>query len=231
MKSSKAETRSAAVASMFSCIIFDLDGTLLDSLADIASSMNTVLAHDGLPVHDPAAYRYFVGDGMRTLVSRCLPEGRRDTVTVDHYYTLVRQEYRRQWMNRTRPYPGIMELLDELKRRPLDLAVLSNKPHDFTVDTIAHYFPENMFRIAWGARPGKPKKPDPYSALEMAGLLNSAPDECLYLGDTSIDMKTARAAGMYGVGVSWGFRPVDELIENGARRIIEQPSELLTLLK
>ena len=217
---------------MFCAVLFDLDGTLLDTLEDLADSTNAALSAAGLPAHPVDAYRYYVGDGVENLVRRSVPDAvASDAATVAKVRDRMREEYARRWSVKTRPYAGVAELLDELERRAVPMAVLSNKPDDFVGEMVQHYFPRWHFAAAVGARPGVPRKPDPTAALEVASRLARPTSAFLYLGDTNTDMQTARAAGMYPVGALWGFRPESELREAGAARLIARPAELLELLE
>jgi phosphoglycolate phosphatase len=211
-------------------VVFDLDGTLLDTVQDLADSVNIVLSSFGFPQHDTEAYKYFVGDGVEELARRALPEGHRDQATLAQSVAAIREEYSRRWANKTRPYEGVPELLDALSASDIRMAILSNKPDDSTRATVSRLLPKWHFEPVVGASPSVPMKPDPGGALAIARSLNLPPDEFLYLGDTATDMKTARAAGMYPVGALWGFRTAEELIENGARTTIGKPSQLLELL-
>lgn len=210
--------------------IFDLDGTLLDTLEDLADSMNAVLRVTGYPEHPVDAYRYFVGDGVEMLVRRALSPLDPDEELVRRCMDAMAEEYGRRWANKTRPYPGIPELLDALEARAFPKAVFSNKPDAFVRMTVDRLLAGWHFDPVRGARPGEPKKPDPAGALEIAAYLKIQPQECLYLGDTNTDMRTARRAGMYAVGVTWGFRSAAELVASGAQRLLEHPIELLELL-
>lgn len=214
----------------YDAVIFDLDGTLLDTLADLADSMNHVLERRGLPPHALAAYKRFVGDGIENLVLRALPEEMRTQDTIAGCLVEMRSEYGRRWADKTRPYDGIPALLDALVARGLKLAVLSNKPNDFTQLTVARLLPVWRFEAVVGLRAGAPRKPDPSSALQIVDALALPPQRFLYVGDTDTDMKTARAAGMYAVGALWGFRTAAELSANGAQSLIGRPEELLELL-
>lgn len=211
-------------------IIFDLDGTLLDTLADLADSGNAALAALGLPPHPDDAYRYFVGLGIEELVRRMLPEDKRDPATLKEATALTAGEYKRRWKDKTRPYDGIPELLADLRLRGLPVCVLSNKPQVYTDLTVEAFFPGRPFTHVRGARPEVPNKPHPAGALALAQELGLSPGSIVFVGDTATDMKTARGAGMLPVGVLWGFRDEAELKENGALRIIAQPMELLRLL-
>ncbi len=215
----------------YRAVIFDLDGTLLDSLEDLADSMNAVLARQQFPVHAVDRYRYFVGDGISELVRRVLPEQLRTDSLVAENIRWMSAEYEQRWNKKTRPYPGIVELLAALTDADLRMAVLSNKPDPFTKIMVPALLPGWNFEPILGARPGVPVKPDPQAALEIAGQLKVEPHEIFYLGDTATDMRTATAAGMMAVGVAWGFRTVEELRQNGAQRIIHYPTDLLPLLQ
>ncbi len=211
-------------------VIFDLDGTLLDTLADLADSGNAALAALGLPPHPDDAYRYFVGLGIEELVRRMLPEDKRDPVILKEATALTAGEYKRRWKDKTRPYDGILELLAALRLRGLPVCVLSNKPQVYTDLTVEAFFPGGPFTHVRGARPEVPNKPHPAGALALAQDLGLSPGSIVFVGDTATDMKTARGAGMLPVGVLWGFRDEAELQQSGARRIIARPMELLHLL-
>lgn len=215
----------------YKAILFDLDGTLVDSLEDLADSMNRVLAAMGFPGHPLASYRYFVGDGVEMLVRRSLPSEVVGEETVSEGIALMREEYGSNWAMKTRPYDGIVELLDRLKEFGCTLAVFSNKPHAMTVKVVDHFFRDHPFAAVWGARNGIAKKPSPQGALKLASELGILPRDFLYLGDTNIDMRTAKGAGMKAVGAGWGFRTVDELLRSGADRVISQPLEMLDLFR
>lgn len=214
----------------YRAVLFDLDGTLLDTLEDLADSINAVLIRLGFPVYGPDDYRTFIGDGVELLARRALPEDRRDDAMVSLIVAEGRREYGRRWADKTRVYEGIEGLLDTLTGRGIRMAVLSNKPDDFTGMMVSHYLPRWQFDAVWGARVDVPKKPDPGAALAIASLLRVPPSQFLYLGDTDTDMRTARSAGMFPVGALWGFRTGDELIKNGARALIDRPGDLLGLL-
>jgi len=214
----------------YKAVLFDLDGTLLDTLKDIADSVNTALDHLGFPKHELKAYRYFVGDGREALAIRALPEQHRDMITVDQLATSIEAEYSKRWANNTRPYQGIPEMLGALKDLGIKMAILSNKPQSFTELMVSGLLPQWRFEVVVGALPSMPKKPDPTAALQIAQQLNIHAIEFLYLGDSDVDMKTATAAGMYPVGALWGFRNTDELLAGGAKELIQHPADLLHLL-
>ena len=215
----------------FQAIILDVDGTLLDTLQDLADSMDSTLRHFGFAVHALEKYKYFVGDGMENLVRRSVPDSAKtDPRLISRCIEMMRQIYERNWNVKSRPYPGIPELLDALTARGLKMAVLSNKPHVLTQRVIEALLPTWRFDVVMGERPPVPRKPDPSSALGIANRLGVEPAGFLYLGDTATDMKTANAAGMYAVGALWGFRNAEELILSGAKKLIAKPAELLELL-
>ncbi|MCA9613044.1 MAG: HAD family hydrolase [Polyangiales bacterium] len=202
--------------------VFDLDGTLVDSLEDIAVAMNDVLEAAGLPTHSLDAYRGFVGWGAADLVHRAAPTG-------DHATLLAafKQRYHGRGLEKaSRPYDGVPELLRALVERRVPVAVLSNKPHAATVAVVARFFPDVPFVAVLGARDDVPHKPDPTAALEIADTLGVSPSECVFVGDTEVDMQTARRANMTPVGVAWGFR-AESLEGAGAATVIARPDELL----
>ena len=214
----------------YKAILFDLDGTLLDTLEDLATAANRALGTLGLPAHPTDAYRVFVGDGLRTLAERILPGEQRSAAWVDALVAAFEREYSRTWNERTAPYAGVPEMLDRLTGDGYRMSVLSNKPDAFTRLCVEQLLPHWTFAPLYGQRPGVPKKPDPAAALAIAAELDLDPAEVLYLGDTATDMHTARAAGMAAVGVLWGFRSADELHAAGARHLITHPGELAPLL-
>lgn len=231
----------------FRGILFDLDGTLADTLADLANATNWALTQLGCPTHAVDSYRLKVGDGARELCARALPADRQ--ALADDAVRLMRERYNKHCFELTRLYPGIPELIAELATRRYRLAVLSNKPDDFTKGMIQHYFPNpeapsrqpttprggsgaaiGPFDIVRGQLPNVPLKPDPTAALQIAQALGVAPWEWLYLGDTNTDMRTATAAGMTAVGALWGFRDRKELESSGAQHLVARPEEVLDLL-
>ncbi len=214
----------------FDAALFDLDGTLLDTLEDIADSMNRVLSNHGYPVHALGDFKLFVGSGVPVLVERTLPREARHAETIEKLHGEFLAQYARSWKNKTKPYDGVPEMLDGLVERGLTLAVLSNKPDDFTKLCVTDLLPKWRFEMVVGLHDGIPAKPDPTGALQIAERLGVVPARILYLGDTSIDMKTALESGMYPVGVLWGFRSLEELQASGARVTVARPQDVLTLL-
>jgi len=211
-------------------IIFDLDGTLLDTLADLASAMNAALAGAGLPTHPVEDYKMFVGAGLIKLVHRAAPGSADDPALEARLAADMRAEYATCWNVTTRPYDGVGEMLDALARRGTPVGVFSNKPHEFTVLCVTKLLDTWSFGGVLGIDERTPRKPDPAGALAVAGELGTEPARTLYVGDTGTDMMTANSAGMYAVGVTWGFRDVEELQAGGARQIITAPAQLLDLL-
>ncbi|NOX53686.1 MAG: HAD family hydrolase [Planctomycetes bacterium] len=211
-------------------VCFDLDGTLLDTLHDIADAANSVLRQYSCPPHPVDAYRLMIGDGVNVLFQRALPPDRQDPELIQQCADGFRRAYAECWNVHTKPYPGIPELLDALTRRGLKLAVLSNKPHKHTRDCVAAYLSRWRFETVLGQRDDVPRKPDPAGAHEAAAEMGLPPEQILYLGDTAVDMQTARAAGMFPVGALWGYRSAEELRQAGAEVLIDRPSELLNLL-
>lgn len=214
----------------YRAVLFDLDGTLLDTLEDIAGAANRVLSGRGLPTHPISAYRQFVGEGAGVLFSRALPQTHQDEVLVNACVGEFNEDYGRNYMEASKPYPGIPELLSALAARDLKLAVLSNKPDHITKKCVQMLLPNRDFDVVRGQRDSVPRKPHPRGALDISETLKVAPSDFIYIGDTAIDMKTAVSAGMFPVGVLWGFRTLKELRENGALAIVEDPLEILSLL-
>ncbi len=207
--------------------LFDMDGTIVDSLADIGGSMNLALRDLGLPEHSIAAYRHLVGEGAASLVARALPPGRE--ALRDDALARYRSHYARNMVALSRPYAGIVALLDALARRGDRLGVVTNKP-EAPARAIAHaLFARETFGVVVGERAGLAKKPDPAPALAAAEALGIAPADCVFVGDTAIDVLTARAAGMRSVGVLWGFRDREELEEAGVDHVVERADEILRL--
>ena len=214
----------------FNAICFDLDGTLVDSLADLANCTNKILIQHGFPEHPEAAYRYFVGDGSKMLMTRALPEEVRNESFIEECRQDFEAIYRECWDEKTVPYEHIPELLNALERLKIKLTVLSNKPHEFTLLAVNKLLPSWYFDIILGQREGVPCKPDPTGMLEICQKLKIPSGSFIYLGDTATDMKTSVAAGCFSVGVLWGFRSEEELRDNGANAIVNDPLDVLDLL-
>lgn len=209
---------------MWKAVLFDLDGTLNDTLTDISTAMNHALRAHGLPEFAVDAYRYLVGDGAKKLAERAVRDRQDLREAVQRTYQAY---YETHALVTTRPYDGIPELLAALRALGLRLCVLSNKPDADTRNVIAHFFPQVDFAVVRGQVEGVPVKPDPAGALAVAAQMGIKPDDFLYLGDTSVDMTCARNAGMHPIGVLWGFREAQELLDSGAEHLIAAPMDLL----
>jgi phosphoglycolate phosphatase len=208
-------------------VIFDLDGTLLDTIDDIAMAMNRVLESRNLEAYSVAAYKRLVGEGIEEMVRRALSPRHLPDEEIAGFVRDYRREYECCWRAHSRPYPFIPELLGELARRGVKTAVLSNKSHPFTEAMTLELLAAFRFDVIRGAMPGVPLKPDPQPALMTAGEMGVPPASVIFLGDTKVDMKTAVAAGMFPVGALWGFRSAEELTANGAAALVASPLKLL----
>jgi len=215
-------------------VIFDLDGTLLDSIEDIAEASNRVYGSRGLAPFSIEEMKRLVGEGAEELVRKVFA-ARGIPAPGDDEIAAILRDYRREyetvWRAHSRPYAGVPELLSGLARSGVRTAVLSNKAQMFTAVMVAELFPAHHFDIVRGALPGVPLKPDPAPALAIAAELGVAPAACAFVGDTSIDMLTARAAGMCAVGARWGFRTAEELRSSGADILAASPTDILSLLQ
>jgi len=210
-------------------LIFDLDGTLVDSLRGIADTLNRTLDSHGLPGHSDANVRSFVGNGLRNLITRAAPQGA-EPALIDSLLALYRKDYELTWQNGSPPYPGIIAMLDELQRDGFTMAVLSNKVHDFTVKMVRDIFPSIHFAHILGQRDGLPHKPDPAGALQLADAIGASPENCVIIGDSTMDLETAANAGMRSIAVSWGYHDRRRLEAAGPGHIIDHPPELRPLL-
>ena len=207
-------------------LIFDLDGTLVDSLQGIAASLNRALEGAGLPQHSEPAVRGFIGDGARVLIQRSAPLDAAETL-IHSLEQVFKVDYEVTWPSGTFAYAGIVELLESLQGRGYSLAVLSNKPHPFTVAIVAQLFPSIQFAIVLGQGPGVSHKPDPGGALQIATAMGRAAEDCWMIGDSTMDLETARNAGMRAMAVTWGFHDRERLVAEGADSIADQPDFLL----
>ena len=209
--------------------IFDLDGTLLNTIEDIANACNYALNKQGFPIHSVNPYRYFIGSGVMNLIKMALPEASRNDETAillkkdyDEYYSIHAKD-------NTSPYPGILKTLKKLNEAGVGMAVLSNKPHLSTLELVDIYFP-GLFNVVFGQRDGIPHKPDPGTVYEIIKLMNATKSKGFYIGDTSIDIETGKNAELVTVGVLWGFRTKEELISSGADFTISSPEDLLEII-
>lgn len=206
-------------------LILDLDGTLVDSLTGITASLNHSLAEHNQATHPPSAVRNFVGDGVVMLVRRALGEAHEPTLAAS-IIDSFKKHYDASWQNGTHAYEGITEALETLIETDYPLAVLSNKPHAFTTAMTARVFPEIKFAAVLGQRDGIPHKPEPQGALEIAKMTGYAPQDCIVIGDSTMDLETARRAGMRAIAVTWGYHDRNRLIEAGATHMIDHPNQL-----
>jgi len=211
-------------------IVFDLDGTLLNTLEDIAISANSALVTLGFQAQESEKYRYFVGEGVFKLFENIFASNPQSPELIQHAVSLFESHYAKQFNQNTKLYEGISKMLTFLQKRGFKMAILSNKPDSFTKMCAMKYLREWKFDLVFGAREGIPRKPDPTAALEICELLHVKPEACYYLGDTMIDMQTANRAGMIALGALWGFREETELTEHGAKYLVKTPSEVIKLL-
>jgi phosphoglycolate phosphatase len=213
----------------FDGVIFDLDGTLADTLDDLTDSLNRVLGGEGLPVHDYAVVMRMVGHGIRSLVANALPLDQRTEETIARCLARFILDYEDHCLVKTRLYDGVRQLVSTLRADAVKLAVFSNKADKPTQRIVDALIGSSTFEVIIGAQPGIPLKPDPAGALHISTRFGVAPERIAYLGDSPVDMLTATAAGMVPIGVLWGFRTRDELVESGARAVLDHPLDLLQL--
>jgi phosphoglycolate phosphatase len=211
-------------------VLFDLDGTLIDSLEDIAGALNDTLAELGLPTHAIDDVRKLVGYGAAELVRGALPDDRRDPAAEAEVLARYRARYRAHLVVRTRPYDGVEAMLEALEADGVPKAIVTNKPHDATLEITQRLLGRFRWDAVLGQQPGVPHKPDPSGALEIARRLGVDPGACFFVGDSDTDMRTSTNAGMIAVGCLWGFRGREELVRCGARHLVAHPRELLPLV-
>lgn len=216
---------------MVKLVIFDMDGTLLNTLDDLADSCNHILQQYGYPTHPVDAYKYFVGNGIRKLIERTVPEEVLQKPELLHtiesdflaYYTLHK-------VDKTAPYEGMVSVLNQLQSKNIQIAVASNKIDKEIAPLLDYFFPSIKFAAAIGQKLGVPTKPNPDVVYEILSQTQIKKDDTLYVGDTAVDMKTGKSAGIYTIGVLWGFRTEKELLDNGADELIHHPEDLLPLI-
>lgn len=211
-------------------VIFDLDGTLLNTIADLGAATNHALQVMGFPVHDPAQYPFMVGNGITKLIERALPAENRNEDTISRTREIFLEYYGKHCMDLSVPYPGIPDLLDQLTAKGVKVAVASNKYMAGVVKLIGHFFPGVPWQAVEGHTAGRPTKPDPAIVHDIMTATGMEKDNVLYVGDSGVDMDTARHAGLDSIGVTWGFRPRTELEEHKASHIIDHPNDLLNYL-
>lgn len=215
---------------MIKAVVFDLDGTLVNSLEDLSASTNYALSAYGFPTHETEKYKYFVGDGMQKLIERVLPKQNRDKETKEKVFESFFKYYSGHYLDKTVAYDGIHNVLDILLKNGIKIAVVSNKKDDMAKIVTDKIF-GNIFDYVTGKREGYPTKPDPTLTLEVIDILGVKPEECLFVGDSGMDMAVAVNSGCIAVGVLWGFREEQELKQNGADYIIDNPLKLAGLIK
>ena len=211
-------------------IVFDLDGTLINSLEDLTDSANHVLTQHSFPTHPVDAYRYFVGDGVRKLIERILPPEERNDAQIEQCRQEFVEYYKIHMEDKTSVYEGITDLLKALKTSGLKIAVATNKVHIAVRPLMEKYFPDIRFDSMIGQREGVPVKPHPQIMYDILKETGCEPSETLHIGDTATDMQLAYNAGVTPVGVLWGYRPLEELQEAGAKHIIQHPLDLLKII-
>ena len=210
-------------------VIFDLDGTLIDSLEDLANSVNQTLSEFNYDTHEIDAYRYFIGDGVKVLLKRAIKDEVSDEI-IAKLHERFKVIYKKEIDTKTKVYDGIYDLLNKLEKINYKKAILSNKPHNFTLDCMDKFFDKYSFINISGQKHTIPKKPDASAALIIAKEFNEDVNNIYFVGDTKVDMQTAKNAGMIAIGVLWGFREEVELRENGADYIVSNTEELYELL-
>ncbi len=210
----------------FQSVVFDLDGTLLNTLADIASAGNAVLQSLGFEPHPCDDYRQFIGEGVARLFERALPGDAANPNLVKQCVQAFDVHYAEHWNVESQLYDGIADMLDSLTAQGAVLGVLSNKPDPFTQQCVNFYLDRWQFRAVTGQREGVPRKPAAEALLRLTESMNVPVETCLYVGDTSVDMQTAVSAGAYPLGIAWGFRPASELVASGAAAIAETPEQI-----
>ena len=211
-------------------IVFDLDGTLADSVIDIAESMNFVLKEQNIPVHEIDAYKQFAGNGIRKLVERALPEDLRSGETYTRNLNKMLEVYGENCINKTKLFPGVPDLLNQLQEKEIKIAVFSNKLDDLTQKVVKVLLAKWNVAFVTGISSTVKRKPNPQGALLAAEKMGLSPSEIIFVGDSGVDMETAKNAGMTGVGVLWGFRSAEELKANGAKAIISEATDLINHL-
>lgn len=214
---------------MYKLAIFDLDGTLLDTLNDLANACNYALNEMGFPIHKVEEYKNFVGGGRYKLIDKILPDENKCEEIINKTMSLFDNYYEAHMIDLTKPYDGIYEMIEELISKNVEIAVVSNKPHEFTVDVVKKFF-NGKFKVVYGHRPEFPTKPNPESVLQVINELKVEKEDCVYIGDSDVDIKTASNASIASIGVSWGFRGRKELQAAGADFVVDSPKELKNII-
>ena len=215
---------------MYKCVVFDLDGTLVNSLYDIGDSVNRALVAHGLPTHSYEEYKYFVGNGRTKLIERAMGESFIDSKLFSSVADYYDDDYLLHCLDKTLPYSGMPQVLSKLKQCGVKICVLSNKPDEFVNNILNTLFPKISFDVAWGKKSGFPPKPDPSSLSEIFRSIGLNCGDCLFVGDSAVDVITAKNAGVDFCGVLWGFRTEEELKSEGAQILVNNSSELLQVI-
>jgi len=214
---------------MFKAAIFDLDGTLLNALGDIEEACNYALVQNNLPVIETEKYKAVLGKGRKKIIESIIPNEHKNEKKINEILSNFNSYYETHMMNKTKPYEGIIELLDDLNKNNIITAIVSNKPHEYTKIIVNHYF-GNRVKIVFGQRAGFDIKPNPDTLLEVINILNLAKNECIFIGDTEIDLMTAKNANIKSIGVLWGYRSLQKLESEGADYIVSTTDELKNII-
>ncbi len=215
---------------MIKAVLFDLDGTLVNSLDDLANACNYALEQNGFPTHETEKYKYFVGNGIPNLIKRILPENSRQEETLAKVSAKFYEHYSVHYADNTCTYKGLPELVSNIKKQGIKVAVVTNKA-DAPANEVVNRLLPNTFDLVYGQREGIPTKPDPTLTLMAMEELGVEPKECIFIGDSGMDVATGVNSGAVPVGVLWGFRKAEELLQNGARYLIDAPEKLLDIIK
>lgn len=211
------------------CFIFDLDGTLCNTLDDLGNGVNKILGEEGLPTHPIDAYKYFVGNGMKMLITRSLPEDKRTDEYIEKVLARFLDHYEKHYLDETRPYDGITEAVSSLKQKGMKLAVVTNKTHERAEEIVRRFFGDS-FDLIIGNTSRFPLKPAPDATIDIMRQLGATVEDTVFVGDSSVDMQTAKNANLFAVGVLWGFRTAEELKAAGADILISDPKELTEII-
>lgn len=216
---------------MIKLAIFDLDGTLINSIYDLADAVNASLAELGYPTHDIDKYYHFVGDGVLKLAQRALPQGHKTENDIEELHSMFSQKYQQCCLNKTKPYDNVPDTLKALKSMGVKCAVASNKPHEFTKYIVSNVFPESTFDCVFGKRDNVPTKPDPQIIFDIVNKLDLNIEDAVFIGDSDVDVITAHNAGIKCIGCAWGFRGETELINAGADKLAYKPFDILKIIE
>lgn len=214
---------------MIKAVLFDLDGTIADTLMDLADSANHVLQQNGYPTHNTECYKVFVGNGIAKLIERVLPEQDRTQQNVLNLKTQFVEYYTKHYCDKTKPYKGVPQMLDALKQRGIKIAVVTNKAQPMAQAVVDRLYGKNFCSV-YGQREDMPTKPNPALTILAMSDLSVEPSQCLFVGDSNVDIYNAINSGAYPVGVLWGFRSEEELKAAGAKAILSRPEQLLELI-